>query len=171
MVPIILVNLTWKRMFYLIATGFDSHNNKHPAAFLPPPPFPHWRQHDFSLAEHLDGKRWLSRIKKKKKEKEKGKGKEKECKNTVWVRIGAPRLQQVFLLRDVARLKRILMSSACISNTRSGCFPVDMSPCDPGKHVDVISLSLRNSPNASFHFIFAKSHCYNASFDCCCCCF
>ncbi|GAA6232499.1 uncharacterized [Lates japonicus] len=50
-------------MFYLIATGFDSHNNKHPAAFLlpPPPSFTGNSTQDLSLAEHLDGKRWLSR--------------------------------------------------------------------------------------------------------------
>lgn len=115
----------------LIATGFDSHNNEHPAAFLPPPPsLTGSRGSDFSLAEHLDGKRWLSHQR-------------NEAKNTMWVRIAETRLQQITLG----------YYSKCLKiNTRRGfqcinVFPfllICLYPCDPRQHAGVMSLSLNN---------------------------
>lgn len=115
----------------LIATGFDSHNNEHPAAFLPPPPsLTGSRGSDFSLAEHLDGKRWLSHQR-------------NEAKNTMWVRIAETRLQQITLG----------YYSKCLKiNTRRGFQCIDvfpfllicLYPCDLRQHAGVMSLSLNN---------------------------
>lgn len=111
----------------IIATGFDSHNNEHPAAFLPPPPP--------SFTGHSTTSHWLN----------------------IWMEKDGCLVKKASTkTRSESEKDRHAFRKGCwaiLLGLNGNCKGLGDSldpSCDLRQHMDVISLSLWKSPKAYF---------------------